>query len=304
MQEQYLILINQTENSYFPNVIADCDLKSLYSSYRYWNRILRKIALRYDIFFLENILFNSWMTSIEKAKGVILFDTGNAPYLIKLINKRFPEKRVILWYWNSIAESVSIESYKDCKAEFWSFDKNDCKKYQMKYNTQIFIEENLRVIEHVNDGKEVFYVGADKNRAELLFPLKEYFERNGISYLFNLVKYGDSENNYGLEYMKPLIYSEVLSYADASKAIVDLVADWQSGLTLRPLEALYLKKKLITNMKNIVEYDFYNPKNIFILGVDDISGLRDFIKGDYDDTNYNFFRRRYSFQEWLKRFDD
>ena len=83
-----------------------------------------------------------------------------------------------------------------------------------------------------------------------------------------------------------------------------MVAEWQDGITLRPLEAFFLKKKLITNMKNIVKYDFYNSNNIFILGVDDFNKISEFINSPFDDKDYNRIVEKYCFRGWLKRFYD
>ena len=50
-----------------------------------------------------------------------------------------------------------------------------------------------------------------------------------------------------------------------SFAIFDIEHPLQRGLTIRSIEALGAGKKLITTNKSIVEEDFYNPKNIYIL---------------------------------------
>ena len=75
----------------------------------------------------------------------------------------------------------------------------------------------------------------------------------------------------------------------------------QEGLTLRVLEALFYSKKLITNNKNIKKYDFYNPNNIFIWGVDDEKNLLNFINSDYITIEENILNR-YSYDSWINRF--
>ena len=95
-------------------------------------------------------------------------------------------------------------------------------------------------------------------------------------------------------------YYEIIKLVGESKAILDLNNGNQVGLTLRPLEALFFKKKLITNNINIINYDFYSPDNIFILGVDDISNLTIFLNKKYKEIDKKIIEK-YDFSNWLKR---
>ena len=74
-------------------------------------------------------------------------------------------------------------------------------------------------------------------------------------------------------------------------------------MTLRPLEALQFKKKLVTDNKNIINYPFYRKENIFILGTDDIDQLYDFINSPYVDIGEDIIRY-YHFENWLQRVID
>lgn len=296
-----LVLINQTDNDYFPHEMESCVIRVLYSSNSVVNRITRKLVLRYNISHGIRYIFKHWMKDVEKADTIIIFDTGNASYISSFLKKSYPSKRVIIWYWNSVTESISVETI-DKGVEIWSFDPEDCKRYGMRFNTQFFIEDNLKRRQTMNHLYNVFYVGADKDRARYLKKLKDIFQKNNISYYFNLVKYHNSTNEVGIEYKQALSYKEVLGYIYNSKVLVDLVADWQSGLTLRPLEALFYQKKLITNMKKIMNYDIYNRNNIFIIDVDSWEELPAFIMGKYDDEQHDELCQKYSFDNWIKRF--
>ncbi|BBH27393.1 hypothetical protein SG0102_23270 [Intestinibaculum porci] len=303
-----LILIVQTENNYFPLDYQYADICNIFKSENKIFRYIRKIILKLDLP-IKNIIFTDWIKKIAGSKEVIVFDTGNAVEIVKYINKRYPNKRIILWYWNPVIRTIKPEKFKGLNCEMWTFDPVDAKKFNMKLNTQFFIEENLKTTSSKVKSRsncDVFYVGVDKDRAKLLAVLKKQFDENKISYDFNLVEYNNSglhSNKYDIPYKKPLSYEEVKEKCASSKVIVDLVADGQTGLTLRPLEALCLKKKLITNMKSIKKYDFYNPQNIFIIGEDKENRLSEFVSSNYDETNYDIYKNEYSFKQWLERFD-
>lgn len=298
-----LVLINQTDNDYFPHEMESCVIRVLYNSNSIVNRIIRKLVLRYNFRCGIRYIFKHWIKDVEQADTIIIFDTGNASYISSFLKNSYPNKRVIVWYWNSVTASISVETVGK-EIEVWSFDPMDCKKYGMRFNTQFFIEDNLKRRQTIDQLYDVFYVGLDKDRARYLKKLKDVFQENGISYYFNLVKYHNSTNDAGIEYKQALSYKDVLGYIYNSKVVVDLVADWQSGLTLRPLEALFYKKKLITNMKKIADYDIYNRNNIYIIGVDSWKDLPAFIMGKYDDEQHAELCQKYSFDSWIKRFDN
>ena len=74
------------------------------------------------------------------------------------------------------------------------------------------------------------------------------------------------------------------------------------GLTLRTLEALFFKKKLITNNRDIVNLQFYNANNIFVLGIDKLENLKIFMDKPYENIEQKVIDY-YDFNEWLKRFE-
>lgn len=297
-----IVLVNQTSNAFFP-IGRNESIFEYYRSQTMANRLLRKIIFKLNLPFKRTIL-SKWVDDIKNADEIILFDTGNAPEIIKWIKKR-TRARIVFWYWNPVRESVSIDRIRKTGIEIWSFDPDDCLRYGLKYNTQFFVDENINRIEDSNvDSVDVFYVGADKNRSSTIEKIRDVLDKEDISYFFNLVKHKKSiRSNRNTKYLKPLRYPQVLDCIRRSKAIVDLVPEEQSGLTLRPIESIVFRKKLITNMKAIKMYEFYNPKNVFILGEDNIYELADFIKSDYNSCTLTVDYKHYLFSSWLKRFD-
>ena len=150
---------------------------------------------------------------------------------------------------------------------------------------------------------DAFFVGLDKGRTKELSKLKSIFDCKDISYRFHVV--GDKGKKIkGLDqnYDSPLSYEEVINNDLDSRVIIDIVSNGQNGLTLRPLEALNLKRKLLTNMETIVRHRLYNSNNIFIIGKDDDSRLKEFVMTPFDENNYEQLVDYYSFKQWLNRF--
>ena len=93
-------------------------------------------------------------------------------------------------------------------------------------------------------------------------------------------------------------FSEYLKLVKNSKVLLDFKVKEHDGLSLRFFESLKYQKKIITNNKSVVEYDFYNPKNIFILHQDNVTDLKSFIFSDYDPLPIELVEK-YSFSTWL-----
>ena len=86
-----------------------------------------------------------------------------------------------------------------------------------------------------------------------------------------------------------------------SKIILDIAHSNQEGLSFRPYEAMGLRKKLITTNKSIVNYDFYNPNNIFL--IEDVNNIvipEEFFKSDYEDIDPSV-RDKYYIKNWINK---
>ena len=69
----------------------------------------------------------------------------------------------------------------------------------------------------------------------------------------------------------------------------------------RALEAMFYRKKLITNFKDIKEYDFYKKDNIFIIGEDDLNNIKNFVNTGYVDIPENIIKK-YTIDGWIENF--
>lgn len=266
-------------------------------------RALRKIHLSSFLPF-KKIWFGEWANNFQNEKIIILFDTGNARSIINYIRRRAKGARIILWYWGPVEISVPIASINRQSCEVWTFDERDAAKYNLLLNSQFYCKSFVDKYSRHGFDCDAFFIGTEKNRLNELLDLKETLLRKGITVNFHIVKSGSHyANSSNYEYQQQISYEESLELLSKSRCIVDIVSDDQTGLTIRPLEALFFKKKLITNCKDITKYDFYNKNNIFILGVDDIDSIRSFVLGDFDCSNQESLVEKYCLSGWFKRFN-
>ena len=96
-------------------------------------------------------------------------------------------------------------------------------------------------------------------------------------------------------------YDKYLDFISDGKVLLDIVNDNVTGITLRVMEGLFFRKKVITNNKTISSYDFYNENNFFILGIDNTNNLKEFINSEYKVIDQKIIEN-YDVENWIKRF--
>lgn len=233
--------------------------------------------------------YGDWKKSLQQFDTVIVHADMRTRTVPKYIHKIKPEMRVIYWYWNPVNKYTEPLLTKDNKIECWSFDEKDCKKYGMKKNVQYYYEQDKEKNETIE--YDVYYVGHDKGRKETIEKIKSQLLLQGLRVKFDLLRDTD-----------PIIpYSEVQTRIRKAKAILEVNQKGQVGCTLRALEALFFRKKLITTNLNIQNEDFYNSKNIFIYDKDNIHELLQFIQKPYDEQA-DAFRNKRTVAAWFLNF--
>lgn len=141
-----------------------------------------------------------------------------------------------------------------------------------------------------------FFGGNDKGRTQLAHVILDKCASLDISILLYIINGEKGFKNKGY-----LPYPKFLEFLINSNGILEIMQENQTGLTLRTMEAIFFKKKLVTTNKAIKHYLFYHPDNIFILGEDSIENLSNFLEKDYHPLEHdkiNFFES----QNWLDRF--
>ena len=75
----------------------------------------------------------------------------------------------------------------------------------------------------------------------------------------------------------PITIPETVDILNKTKCILDINPPYQVSLSTRAHEAIAARRKYITTNKHIVEYDYYNPKNILVIDLDNPVIPKDFI---------------------------
>ena len=298
-----LLFLWLDDQAFYPQQIKKRGIKvaNVFKKHPKIIRAIRRLQIDMKIPFIKPWL-ESWADNLDKYETIIIHSSVITVPVVKYIRKKNKNIRLIVWYWNPVSKSASIEDYRKYDCEIWSFDKNDCDKYNLSFNTQYYFD-NIKLGDSEDKHLEVLFIGGDKGRIENLAKIKYYLDRNNISNFFYITPTGNKKNKKHLKLYsnKKIPYEDVLRYISKSKTILDYVSENQSGMTIRPLEALFFGKKLITNDINIINENFYNEDNIFIIKNDNLNELQEFLIRPYKNINENIIKY-YDFDEWLKRF--
>lgn len=279
-----------TERNKYKNVTA----AGIFKNNSLLSKIIRRliISLGLPILFL---FFDDWRQNVDDYDLFIISTSIYSKEIARYIRKT-SNKRIIHWYWNPVITEVKPDKIRSNDCEMWSFDKDDCNKYHMNYIPTYYLSSiKLPTKEISND---IYFIGADKGRINQLLDLKELFEKQGLKTEFIITKSPNSKEIENYAFHPRISYPQVLDGISRSRAILDYVQVGQNGMSQRPMEAIFHRKKLITNDINICNYDFYNRNNIFILGQDDISSLNEFISTPYADIDKEIIEK-YDFANWL-----
>lgn len=260
-------------------------------------RVLRRFWISKKLPFESVWYSGGWQTYLKKNDIVIVHMNYLTMNVIKFINKLNPNARVIAWYWN-IVDEFTLPQNVQGNCEFWTFDPEDSKKYMMNFNHQYYFKSLLTESQSIC--YDVFFCGSDVGRGKKLVDLYNELKKLNINVYFKIVN--PKSNDIPKELVSDAVpYKVLLDYNMKSKALLEIVRPGQSGATIRLMEALFLKKKFITNNKKVKEEPFYNVNNIFVLEDRDINELRTFIESEYDHS-VDHFIDEYDFSKWLEKF--
>lgn len=283
------------------------DIKEIYTPLNNIGlRILRRIIIL--IPGLDSFFFGDWNKNLNEYTKIIINDAMFNNNILKYISKKNAVASKYVYYTNAVRNSRIKPNNIPKDWRVYTFDISDSKEFDIEYSPAYYTEhqENIKY-----DLKyDVCYVGADKTDVRLknLLDIKEVLRKNKVQNFFHIFRVLKKYNKYELQETTNMFlkYEDIQRIILESKCILELQMEGQSGCTLRTLESMFLNRKLITNNKDIVNYDFYNPNNIFVIeNADDFkdrfNDILKFMRSPYQKLP-DMVKNNYKFCKWLERF--
>ncbi len=253
----------------------------------------------------------SQLQSIRPKDSVLFFSIENRKTL-QILRKFVRARQQSAWFWDPIRSyrksALSRWVYKvwlrHSGLKTYTFDPRDAKEFGLELIEQVFRHDP--VLEDAAAVKDIdlYFIGTDKGRLPELVRWKELFERQGLHTHFHIV--ADKRKTYGPK-DRALVTDDWISYASnlelvrRSKCLLEVLQGTQTGPTMRSIEALFFDCKLITNNASIVDYEFYHPSRIFVIGRDRPEDLQAFLQAPLEVASEELLRK-HEIRTWLRRF--
>ncbi|MCD4669532.1 MAG: hypothetical protein K8S14_03720 [Actinomycetia bacterium] len=284
------------------------------------NSVGLKAMIRLNKFFIRKKIHSSFMQMLKNSKHknykIILVVKGEtmSNWMMIKIKEFFPKAIVILYLYDSIKNNPNSINLLNKFDKVFSFDNEDCNNYDSMNFLPLFYTNEYKTIGRKNEFEiDALFIGtAHPGRYNILEKIKN--QLNGynlkcyffmflsakILYIYNKVLFGAYKCSKITEFSySSLTEDQVIDLYKKSRVIIDIQHPDQTGLTMRSFECLGAKRKMITTNFHIKEYDFYNPKNIYILDNNSCEIYKDFFLDDYSNIDKVVYDK-YNIDTWIK----
>lgn len=302
----------------YPDMILDT-IEQLGGSVTYINSVSSKshlmMKLKKTIPFLNRQYENRTLETLANKSFDYLFVVNPALFEIQFLNKlekivKFNYK--VAYLWDSINTFPEVTARFPLFDQIFSFDPDDCNQNDQLTFLPLFYEDRLADTSVHTDVDFSFVGFAHSQRYDFTQKIRKLATKNNMTcdfrlYLPSVLYYlrgkfvthifdGAKASDF---MFTPLSKLDTQKVMESSKVVVDMQLDNQVGLTMRTIETLGMKRKLITTNTNISKYDFYNPNNILIVARDNPQIPVSFVAGAYEDIPASIFRQ-YSLTSWVR----
>lgn len=285
---------------------------------RFDNGILVKGLLRLGLGkkFLKNKILNYFVNSLKQSNFskvdyvFALTPEAFSEDIIKKYKELLPDARFLLYMWDSFQNRKNTKNIIDLFDAKFSFDVSDCKEYNLIYLPLFFIDDYSHITQTGKFDYDLTFIGtAHSDRYYLVKKIKNqllgykffeyYYFQNILLLLYNKLT---NRRFYKVRFKDitytPLEKKALLHIIEKSKTIIDIQHPKQEGLTIRLIEMIGAKRKVITTNKNVKNFDFYCSNNILVIDRDFPLIDPSFLEQDYQELPIEIYNK-YSINTWL-----
>lgn len=232
------------------------------------------------------------------------------------LKKCQPKAIFIMYMWDSIQNkkhTTSLLPYFNLKH---TFDKNDSENSSyndFNFRPLFFLDGYKNLAGNSTKNIDLLFVGTiHSDRYELLMEVKDKCDKMGKRLDFFMffqnrkLYYARKATNPAIAKapitdfeFSPLPKQRLIEKLRHSKVVLDIQHPSQTGLTMRTIEMIGAKKKIITTNQHIKEYDFYDPNNIHCIDRKNIELNSSFFETEYRELDTTVYHK-YSIDGWLE----
>lgn len=271
--------------------------------------LLRRKNIKYYKAALDQVLF------VPDKILVIQADLLERPSM-DYIKKRWPSVKTILYLWDNLSNLKGVKKKVAWFDKAYTFDPIDAQNIKGLDFKPLFFSDDFRYVPRMDEKPhyDLCSIGTiHSDRYTIISEIAEIAETKEINfYQFNylpakwlylfykLLKKSFKKAHIDEFSFEKKALNEISKVQKDSKVILDINHPKQRGLTMRTIEIMALGRKMITTNQDIINYDFYNSKNIFIIQRERIMlPEKEFFESE-PVLIPEKVRNKYSLNQWLK----
>lgn len=217
------------------------------------------------------------------------------PNILKL-RENHPESKFVLYTWDALSPVFNYIPYIPYFDKVCTFDPTDAKNYGLDY-LPLFCVRDFQNLPIVEPDIDVYMVGnlVKSDRYKAILAFERYCKENNIRFkkyikctpvvIIQLLIKGFIPRGLKLRSISQSHFIHLLQY---SIATFDFANHKQSGYTMRFIENMCARKKIITNNKRAIGEPFYSSSRFFVFDELNFEGIKEFIQEPMKDTNVSF----------------
>ncbi|MFP3889660.1 hypothetical protein [uncultured Ralstonia sp.] len=233
--------------------------------------------------------------------------------ILAKLRQKLARARFIYYSWDSVRNNRNFEGAASYFDRLFTFDTEDAKADACLKLRPLFFLNEYRNLPHPPSAYDLCFVGTvHSDRFTLIKKVKALIEQSGArtkfymfvphkliywaNRVFSRAFWGSRPSDFAFE---PLKKADVLQMIAQSRAILDIQHPGQTGLTMRTIEMLGARKKLITTNPLVRGYEFFRPENILVIDRGDPVIDPGFLGVPYVELPEDLYER-YSLDGWIR----
>lgn len=270
--------------------------------------IFNKRTNEYYLDILEQVKLNAY--------DYILFVRCDMPThkVLQKYKENFIGTKLCLHMWDSLENIPNIEEKLHYFDHITSFDRKDClenkklkfrplfycndykadavSKKEYKYDLS-FIgtihSDRYKILKSINDQAK------KRNLKMYMYP---FLQSKFIYYFYKITKKEFVKTSIEDFEFEKISSNDIANIVNQSRIIIDIQHPRQTGLTMRTIEMFGMKKKIITTNTDIVNYDFYDDRNILVINRNNSNLTFESISNDCFEVEQSVYDK-YSLEGWV-----
>lgn len=289
-----------------------------------FNNVFFKIILRLwkDNNYLKHISDSYFEKVLSRADDnydyviVLKGESLDRKNLLKF-KEKYKSAKFIYYAWDSIKNYPHIQKYLNLFDRVFTFDDSDAREYDFMNHLPLFYSPDFvnqtAKSSLINRKPTIAFLGTvHSDRYKLL---GEIYKKHKHDYNLKFVLFfpsiivllGFIFTNIK-DILKFKLYhftlrsrnkQEIAAFFSDADAVIDIQHPRQTGLTMRTIECLPLKRKFITTNSRVKDYDFYSVDNFYFIDRKDIKIDSSFFSSPFDDSHSDVVSR-YSVDSWVR----